>query len=346
MTCHICESTYSDMFKWIKCESFDDSHLYKDIDIEKCRNCGHLYNQLNTKQLQGLMKYYQEEYAPTNLSSKDKTGDRPGSNNEATIKRYEQLYNFISPYITSESRILDVGCAMGGFINFLKDMGHKNVYGIDMIKAYVDEADNENIKQGDVYVIPFEDNSFDIVILDQVLEHLINPKLAMDDIKRVLDKGGLCYIAVPDADRYNDDYFYLMREHIQHFKDVNLKILAHSTGFEVINYWKTEFDMIGSLKLPYLAVLLKLNGTIYCWGIGREFMYLYPHTRLKYRDLILIDDTPYKQKQTFKGMKIHSSDILKEADKDSFLIITAKTHLTNLVMKSYKLGYKGQIIDV
>ena len=348
MNCPICNSIYSEQFKYLNCESFDNSYLYKDICIQKCNNCNHMYNELSDTELKNLKRYYEEEYAPSNLSSKDKNGDRPGSYNIHSVVRYEQLYKFVLPYIKENSRILDVGCAMGGFLKFLKNKrNYTNLYGIEPIEAYVKEANNENIKQGNVYKIPFEDNSFDIVILDQVLEHLSNLKLAMKEIKRVLDKGGLCYIGVPDSERYHDIYWYIIPEHIQHFKDVNIKLLAQSTGFELINISKTESNMIGTLKLPNLSVILKVTDRVYCWGIGKEFMYYYPITRLKYiEDLVLVDDTPQKQKQTFKGKKIYGSDILKEADKDSFLIITAMVHKELLIPKALELGFKGEIIDV
>ncbi len=246
MNCPICNSSYYDHFKYLNCESFDDSYLYKDICIVKCSNCGHLYNELTTSQIRDLSKYYKYEYAPSNLSLDDKKGDRPGSNNPSSIKRYEQVFDFILPYINNESRILDVGCALGGFLKFCETKGFLNVYGIDPIKAYVNKANKTYIKFGSVYSIPFKDNSFDIIILDQVLEHLSNLKLAMKEIKRVLTKGGLCYIGVPDSERYNDIYFYISREHIQHFNIINLKLLAQLTGFELITNDETESKMIGT----------------------------------------------------------------------------------------------------
>ena len=276
MKCPVCNCIYSDMFKWINCEIFDDSYLYKDIHIEKCNNCGHLFNVLTNIEIRNLKKYYEVEHTRNTITF-------------------------------GSQRVLTVG------IN-------------------------------DAYSIPFDDNSFSVVILDQVLEHLTNLKLVMKEIKRVLDKGGLCYINVPDAERYDDIYWYIMREHVQHFSLTNLKLLAQRNGFELISYKKNELEMLGTLHLPNLSIVLKPTGTIYCWGIGREFMYLYPNTRLKYLDLILVDDI--KQDRTFKGMKIHSSDILKEADKDSFLIITANVHKDILIKKAKEIGYKGEIIDV
>lgn len=276
MICPICDYNYSEQFKFLNCENFDNSYLYKDICIHKCNKCGHIFNVLNKEEKENLRKYYKKEH---------------------TLNTISKAY----------SRQLKLG------IN-------------------------------DAYSIPFEDNSFDEVILDQVLEHLTNPRLTLKEVRRVLDKSGYCYINVPDAERYNDLYFYIMREHVQHFTLNDLKLLTEKNGFELITYNKSEVKMIGTLKLPNLAVVLKVSSRVYCWGIGREFMYLYPNTRLRNLDLILVDDI--KQKKTFKGMKIHGSDILKEADKNSFLIITATVHKELLKKKAKELGYKGEIIDI
>jgi len=343
MNCPVCGGDYSDLYKFFTCEKFDGSFLYSDITSRKCKNCGHIFNSLSKKEIENLGKYYEEEYAPINLSANDDVTDRPGADNE---QRYEELFDFILPYAKYEGKILDVGCALGGFIKYCETKGWFNVYGIEPIQAYVDKANMDRIKVGSVYEIPFEDNTFDMLILDQVLEHLNDPHKAFMEMKRVLKEGGFIYISVPNADKYNSDYFYLMREHIQHYNIVGIKVLAQKFGFELINFEAGETKMIGSLKLPLIRAMLKVTGQIYCWGIGREFMYLYPYTRLKHLNLILVDDIPAKQEKTFKGMKIHSSEILKEADENSFLIITASVHKETLTKKAKELGFKGEIIDI
>lgn len=345
MICPVCKEPINiEQIKLIKTENFDHSYLYNNIRVYKCKECGHIFNYLTEDDLFYLAKYYEEEYAPINLSAKDDT-DRPGS--ETAIERYKVIEEFMFSYINRKSRILDIGCGTGGLIKYLKKEQYINLYGIDPIEKYVEKANDENITVGTVYNIPYDDNCFDIVILDQVLEHLNDLNKAMKEIHRVLDKGGICIIGVPDAEKYNDIYFYLMKEHLQHFKFDTVKLLAENNEFEVIKHYRVKNHMIGKLDLPNLLVALKVRSDIYCFGIGREFMYLYHNTRLKNLDLILIDDTPEKQKMTFKGMKIYSSEILKDADKDSFLIITAKVHSSEIHYKArHDLNYKGEIINV
>jgi len=393
MKCPICSFNKAIEILNHDCGNLDNSSLYQNIRINVCKNCGHVYNKLSFDEMNGLTKYYNEEYAPLNLSIIDRIGDRPGSNNSFTTQRFKNLFNFISQHIKHDSKILDVGCATGGFLNFLGKKGFKNLYGIDLIKDYVDYAQkySYNIKVGNVYSIPFNDNSFDIVILDQVIEHLVDLKRAIIEIKRVLVNGGIVCVGVPDASRYEEIYFFefywfLMREHIQHFDLEHLKLLFGMEGFELIRFNKCETPIMSErMLLPNLNVLFYLNNNkkyftlkkeiiqykysqykklhkkqqiiddlirsekpVYIWGIGREFLFLYEALGLRYCNIIsLIDDTPLKQEKfTVDGQKILNGSILKDASSDSVLIITATAHVDLIKEKILKIGYKGEIIDV
>jgi len=267
--CPICQVSDSEIVHTIDCGNLDNSKLYSTVRLKSCFHCGHVYNHLFPDEIDGLVKYYNEEYAPLNLSSTDKFGDRPGSGNPFTLKRHSQLYSLISSYVDSESKVLDVGCAMGGFLDFLHQNGLNNLYGIDIIENYVSytrKKGNYDIKLGDAVSIPFDNNSFDLLVMDQVMEHLIEPIQAFREAKRVLVKGGLLCIAVPDASRYDEMYFFdfywfIMREHVQHFDVEHLKLLAEIEGFELVSFSKTETPMMNErMLLPNLNVIFRLTG--------------------------------------------------------------------------------------
>lgn len=267
--CPICGSKKAENLLILNCGNFDYSALYPSVKISACKECGHIYNRLSFEEIGGLAKYYNEEYAPTNIGSIDKIGDRPGSNNQNTIERYNQLYNLISKYTTKDYKVLDVGCAMGGFLDYLDLRGVKNLSGIDPIVKYVDCSKrkiNRNIKIGSAESIPFNDKTFDLVVMDQVLEHLVDPMQAFKEAKRVLVDGGLLCLGVPDALRYSkvcffDFFWFLMREHIQHFDIEHLKLLASKEGFELLTYSESEITMMSeNMILPNLNVVFRLTG--------------------------------------------------------------------------------------
>src|SRR5260221_7146467 len=97
--------------------------------------------------------------------------------------------------------VLDVGCGEGFTLARLKKekIGEK-LEGIE----YLDEAiklgkinnPGIEIKKGTIYELPYKDNSFDLVICTEVLEHLVDPIKALEEMVRV--SKHYCLLSVPD----------------------------------------------------------------------------------------------------------------------------------------------------
>lgn len=88
--------------------------------------------------------------------------------------------------------------------------------------------------------------------------------------------------------------------------------------------------------------------SIYVWGIGREFLYLYESAGLKNCNIVgLIDANPYKQ-NTFSvhGKKIMDKSVLEKATSNSALIISAIAHTKQIKNALSEIGYCGQIVEV
>lgn len=287
INCPICGCKNAESLLTLDCGNFDHSTLYSTLNIKACQECGHVYNRLSSKEIDGLIKYYNEEYASINIGSINKIGDRPGSSDKNTMERYNQLYKLVSKYITKDSKVLDIGCAMGGFLDYLNLKGLKNLAGIDLIAKYVEYAksngNQKNIKTGSAESIPFADKTFNLVVMDQVMEHLIDPVQAFREARRVLADGGLLCLGIPDALRYNKMYFFdffwfLLREHIQHFDIEHLKLLAATEGFELLDYSESEIAMMGeNMVLPNLNIIFRLTGaknkldiTKNCFNLKKE----------------------------------------------------------------------------
>lgn len=266
--CPLCSSNETTGIVGLVCGNFDNSSLYQVAKITACEKCGHIYNKLTSKEIEDLINYYNEEYAQTNIGATDKTGDRPGSKNLNSFKRYDQLFELISPYLKSDSEVLDIGCAMGGFLDYLSKKNINNLSGIDVAENYINYAKintRYNIKQGYAESLPFNDKSFNIVVIDQVLEHSFNPIKVFNEAKRVLINGGVLCIGVPDASKYGERYFFdfywfIMREHIQHFDIEHLRLIAEDEGFELVSFSKSETPMMSeAMILPNLNVIFRLT---------------------------------------------------------------------------------------
>lgn len=82
-------------------------------------------------------------------------------------------------------RVLDVGCGIGVYCRELQQRGHECV-GIEFNRDYVAQARKHiDARYMSAENLEFEDQSFDTVIMFEVLEHLKNPDRAMAEIRRV-----------------------------------------------------------------------------------------------------------------------------------------------------------------
>lgn len=94
----------------------------------------------------------------------------------------------------SVQSVLEAGCGEGELTNFVNNKIHnlEKLRGIELEPVTVQEANKRfphlDIKQGSIYELPFEDNSFDLVIACEVLEHLEDPQSAINEICRVSNK--------------------------------------------------------------------------------------------------------------------------------------------------------------
>ena len=269
--CPICQAAESETIHTLSCGNLDDSKLYPTLRINICLWCGHTFNELSPQELNGLNHYYSFEYAPANLHATDTKADRPGSAGELTSDRYSQLYSAISPHIREQQEILDVGCALGGFLDYLGRRGFSQLSGVDMAAAYVEQAQKKNqyrVELGNAESLPFAAHTFDAIVMEQVLEHLFNPVQAFREARRVLKRGGIFCIGVPDASRYADFYFFdfywlLLREHIQHFDVDHLNLLAMNAGFEMLSCHQTTHAVTSErMVMPNLYAVFQATGSV------------------------------------------------------------------------------------
>ena len=108
-------------------------------------------------------------------------------------------FKVIADLIEKDKKVLDVGCADGILMKFLKDNKNANIRGLEISKEKVQEciAKGLTVIEGNAEkdLKQFPDKSFDYVILSQTLQAFLNPELVLNELLRV---GKKAIITIPN----------------------------------------------------------------------------------------------------------------------------------------------------
>ena len=138
-----------------------------------------------------LWKNWDEEKHYGELFYKRAVGESPEMQSSGAASRV------IKGFYTSHESLLDVGCGAGHYLKSLRKIVDENINytGVDPTSYYIELAQkayggSANFKVGSIFDIPFDDNSFDIVMCNNVVMHLPpeNIQKAFDELIRVARK--------------------------------------------------------------------------------------------------------------------------------------------------------------
>ncbi len=124
---------------------------------------------------------------------------------EETIKFYLEHHSTEEMFL--EKDVLDIGCGAGGKSLYYASCGAKMVTGVDIVPKYQEDSkklaealqleDRFRFVLADAAKLPFPDESFDTVIMNDAMEHVAEPEAVLLEVLRVLKKGGKLYINFP-----------------------------------------------------------------------------------------------------------------------------------------------------
>lgn len=172
------------------------------------------------------------------------------------------ITNFYKTFIklaksVNPTSILDVGCGEGFSLNKLNEnnIGEK-LEGVDYSKEAISIGKklfpNLSLKQDSIYNLPYKDNTFDIVLSTEVLEHLENPKKALREILRVSKKYIL--VSVP-----NEPFFmmgnFLRGKNVMQFGN-DPEHIQHWTIFSFLKLIKKHGVRIKTVRFPFPWIII------------------------------------------------------------------------------------------
>lgn len=163
----------------------------------------------------------------------------------SALRRYLQFY------ADRDLKVVDIG-SMDINGTYRELMPHNWKYtGVDIAPGK-----NVDVIMKDPEKLPFPDNSVNIVISGQCLEHVECPWLLVKEMWRILDPGGHCFLTAPakmHLHGYPQDYW--------RFHPEGMRSLLRGAGFNVKEVY----------TIPVDGLLEKFYGnpwTVDCWGIG------------------------------------------------------------------------------
>jgi SAM-dependent methyltransferase/uncharacterized protein YbaR (Trm112 family) len=191
----------------LKCNYCTTPHSLSVQDASKiiCTSCGQTYPVINgipvvineQKSIFTFQDFENQRSLFFDISGKGKTVQKLGKllphldYTPNTRKNYQLLTEELLKQ-TPRPRILVLGGSIAGegMGDFLSDSR------LELVESDVSFGPRTQIIL-DAHDIPFEDESFDAVVAQAVLEHVINPQMCVKEIERVLKPNGLIYIETP-----------------------------------------------------------------------------------------------------------------------------------------------------
>jgi ubiquinone/menaquinone biosynthesis C-methylase UbiE len=201
-------------------------------------------------------------------------------------KRIEDLLKKFT--LPKDATVLDIGASSGEFLQAANELGWRAT-GVEPSEAGVKAgiAKGLNMVQSPAESLPFDDATFDLVHSNHVFEHLANPQLAANEAFRVLKKGGLIFIEVPN--QFDNIQFFRDRlfgrinvrertvRSIHHFYFFSKRALYHllvHAGFHQVKIYdrygrsRTGLARVASMAMHFLGKFY-LGGPI-IQGVGKK----------------------------------------------------------------------------
>lgn len=166
-------------------------------------------------------------------------------NNWWFVSRNDLIVRLVNKYSSDKNvKILEIGCAQGYLIERLRDIGYKNASGVDVDKGLINKAKAKglNVLCMDIMNNNFDDESFDLIICSDIMEHIKDEYKFVSEVKRILKRNGVAFVFVP-AFMFLWSYHDEINRHYKRYKASDLKKLFSENGFEIekLSYWNMSF---------------------------------------------------------------------------------------------------------
>ena len=273
------------------CQTRDEESVWRSTDyltghvfsVVHCRRCGLRY--LNPRPSpKELADYYPQRHQSSEPARYERMDAPP------RIRAVQKLVR------GKPGRILDVGCGKGLVLARLKTAGWE-VFGTESseVSSRVARSSGVAVFECAVEDCPFEEDSFDVVTMFHVLEHVENPLETLAAVRRILKPEGKLLVEVPNAGSwyaglFGGDWFHLdVPRHLYHFSPSSLRLMLQRAGFEpaIESTTNVQYDAFGAVQ-SVLNKLLKPKNLLNNFNTGEVTLGDLWHGERRVRNLLAL----------------------------------------------------------
>jgi len=237
------------------CPVCDDTHsrpaYFKfGLPLVKCQGCGLVYAnpRLTAEEIWQRYSpdYFWNEYMPA-LGVTDGQFDL-----NYFDSRHSAMLRFIARHRPAPGRLIEIGAGAGFFLKAAERAGW-SVAGIEISTEGVEFATTRlglEIRRESAEALSFPDASFDVVVMFDVIEHLLDLVAALARVKAVLRPGGLLVVTTPNLHALSrlalgSEWAVLSpAEHLYNFTEASLGLLLRRAEFGEVAF-ERHFDGLG-----------------------------------------------------------------------------------------------------
>lgn len=204
------------------------------LEIRDC-SCGLTFLGIHPSTAERKMIYSEEYYRSWGV--KGENDELPRAMKHRT---FAARLDRIAGHIRS-GKVLDVGCATGYFLEVARDRGW-DVHGVELSEYSARIAQGkfgDRVHNGTLEDACFDDGSFDLVTLSDLVEHVPDPVIFMGEVWRILNPGGLVLIVTPNVASISERlmrgrWSHYKEEHLFYFSPQTIRQLLSMAGFETL----------------------------------------------------------------------------------------------------------------
>ena len=214
---------------------------FAGYDVVQCMRCGAFYAD-NIEETMPLMHYYE-------MMSKYET--EAFSVSQEALAEYGFAIGFLRGHIAPEQSIIDIGCGNGAMLHMLQEQGFRHLTGLEPSEKNcrgITERWGIRALAGALGedIPPLVGETFDVVLMEGVLEHLIDVQGNVRDALAYLKKDGALYLNVPDLAAFpdcHDLYQQFSVEHVNFFSLPSMQNLMGAFGVTCVAYDRNGYGV-------------------------------------------------------------------------------------------------------